>query len=183
MYHVSIINNNQYVSLIYLTFKSLSVLVTHEHGTLLSFVQLLINAWYDFLLVDLIGICFSIFHPWSISYGLSRKLNILFIFCWVIFLMYVILVHSILIERVLLVLKILLVSSSAILLFHLPQYHILVLHQPVFHQFWFAWCVNSSLIPIDPHLCCSLCFSDWPRFLACLGHLGCNHFSCIPLLK
>ena len=47
-------------------FKSLAVLVTHEHVALFNFVQFFIDEWYAFLLMELIGIHSSVVHLWNI---------------------------------------------------------------------------------------------------------------------
>ena len=66
MYHGSSSNNSLYFGVIYLMFKSLAVLVTHEHVELFNFVQFFIDEWYAFLLMELIGIHFSVVHLWNI---------------------------------------------------------------------------------------------------------------------
>ena len=74
-------NNSRYFSVIFITFKSISVLVTLEHVALFSFVQLFINEWDDFLLADLISSNSSIFQLWNILPGVSIQSMMLFILC------------------------------------------------------------------------------------------------------
>ena len=125
---------------------------------------------------DFIGSHSSVVHIWNILSGVWIQSRLLFIFCWVIFLVYFSLVQFFhwvcLINFWPLDWYYLVVFYH----FHFLHYRLLVLHHQVFHQFCIVKCVHSFLLPLDRSLHHSLCCIFLALVYVMYGSFGSSSF-------
>ena len=185
MFHNSMVNSvhslsiNDSISFIilYLAFKSLSVLVTNEHVELFVFVQFssvneidlflwtwltVIEVYYSF------GTSFLIYWDdtgYSSSCVSSSDISVSFT-------TFSFLTVALLLSRD--IWSFLSFAISPLVLFH-------CLHLPVVHRFYFVQWFHSYLCSMGLHIKQIQCYNHQPRFMACLGCLDRCHFLRIPL--